>query len=48
MDYFDGELPLYYQREAATKAVNYLSGVKGVINNIKIKPETHDEMKKSS
>jgi osmotically-inducible protein OsmY len=40
----DGELPWYYQREAAKKAINYLSGVKGVTNNIKIKPETHDEI----
>lgn len=40
----DGELPWYYQREAAKSAVNYLSGVKGVTNNIKVKPDTHDEI----
>ncbi|MFZ1040861.1 MAG: BON domain-containing protein [Anaerolineales bacterium] len=42
----DGELPWNYQREAAKNAINYLSGVKGVTNNIKIKPETHDEIEK--
>ncbi len=38
----DGELQWNYQKEAAKSAVNYLSGVKGVINNIKIKSESHD------
>ncbi|MEO6883907.1 MAG: BON domain-containing protein [Bacteroidia bacterium] len=38
----EGELPWNYQREAAKNAVNYLSGVKGVTNNIKIKSESHD------
>jgi len=38
----DGELPWNYQKEAAKNAVNYLTGVKGVINNIKIKAESHD------
>jgi len=42
----DGELPWNYQREAAKNAVNYLSGVKGVINNIKVISETHDEIEK--
>jgi osmotically-inducible protein OsmY len=42
----DGELPWNYQREAAKNAVNYLSGVKGVTNNIKIKSEVHDEIEK--
>ena len=42
----DGEVPWNYQREAAKKAVTYLSGVKGVTNNIKIKSETHDEIEK--
>jgi osmotically-inducible protein OsmY len=40
----EGELHWNYQREAAKNAVNYLSGVKGVTNNIKIKSETHDEI----
>lgn len=38
----EGELPWNYQREAAKSAVNYLMGVKGVTNNIKIKSESHD------
>ena len=38
----EGELPWNYQREAAKSAVNYLIGVKGVTNNIKVKSETHD------
>lgn len=42
----DGELPWNYQKEAAKNAVNYLMGVKGVTNNIKIKSETHDSIEK--
>lgn len=42
----DGELPWNYQKEAASSAVNYLMGVKGVTNNIKIKAESHDTIEK--
>ena len=42
----EGELPWNYQKEAAKSAVNYLTGVKGVMNNIKIKSDTHDEIEK--
>lgn len=42
----EGELPWHYQKEAAKNAVNYLTGVKGVINNIKIKSETHNTIEK--
>jgi len=42
----EGELPWNYQKEAAKSAVHYLTGVKGVINNIKIKSETHDAIEK--
>ena len=38
----DGELHWNYQRESAKSAVNFLAGVKGVSNNIKIKSQTHD------
>jgi osmotically-inducible protein OsmY len=38
----EGELPWNYQRESAKNAVNYLTGVKGVTNNIKIKSDSHD------
>ena len=38
----EGELPWGYQRQAAKQAVNHLTGVKGVTNNIMIKSETHD------
>jgi osmotically-inducible protein OsmY len=37
-----GELYWNYQKNAAKNAINYLSGVKGVSNNIKIKSESHD------
>lgn len=42
----EGELPWNYQREDAKSAVHYLSGVKGVTNNIKIKSESHDAIEK--
>jgi len=42
----EGELPWNYQREAALSATKYLTGVKGVTNNIKIKSKTHDEIEK--
>lgn len=44
----DGELPWNYQREAAKSAVHYLSGVRGVTNNIKIKSESHDAIEKEA
>lgn len=43
----EGETHWNFQKEAAKNAVNYLSGVSGVSNNIKIKPETHDEIEKN-
>lgn len=42
----DGELPWNYQKEAAKTAVNYLTGVKGVTNNIHIKSESQDIIEK--
>ncbi len=42
----EGELAWNYQKDAAKSAVNYLMGVKGVTNNIKIKSETHDAIEK--
>ncbi len=42
----EGELPWNYQRETVKNAVNYLMGVKGVTNNIKIKSESHDTIEK--
>jgi osmotically-inducible protein OsmY len=42
----EGELPWNYQKEAAKTAVHYLTGVKGVSNNIKIKSESHDAIEK--
>jgi osmotically-inducible protein OsmY len=44
----EGELEWNYQREAAKKAIKNLSGVMGVINNIKIKSETHDAVEKKA
>jgi osmotically-inducible protein OsmY len=42
----EGELPWNYQKESAKNAVNYLMGVKGVTNNIKIKSDSHDAIEK--
>lgn len=42
----EGELPWNYQREAAKSAVNYLTGVRGVINEIKIKSESRNAIEK--
>jgi len=42
----EGELPWNFQKEAAKTAVNYLTGVKGVTNNIKIKSESQDAIEK--
>lgn len=41
-----GELPWNYQKDAAKHAVNFLTGVKGVFNNITIKSESHDAIEK--
>jgi osmotically-inducible protein OsmY len=42
----EGELPWNYQKESAKNAVNFLMGVKGVTNNIRIKSESHDAIEK--
>jgi len=42
----EGELSWNYQKEAAKNAINYLTGVKGVTNNITIKSESHDAIEK--
>lgn len=42
----EGELPWHYQKEEAARAVKHLTGVKGVISNIKIKSETDDPIQK--
>ncbi len=44
----EGELPWNYQKEAAKSAVNYLTGVKGVFNNITIKSDTQDAIEKEN
>jgi osmotically-inducible protein OsmY len=41
-----GELSWNYQKDAAKDAINYLSGVKGVTNNIMIKSESKDAIEK--
>lgn len=40
------ELPWNYQREAAKSTINYLQGVKGIANHIKIKSEVQDAIEK--
>ena len=42
----EGELQWNYQKEAVTKSVNNILGIKGVNNEITIKSETHDEIEK--
>ncbi len=42
----EGTLSWNYQKEAAKNGVNFLTGVKGVSNNIKIKSESHDAIEK--
>lgn len=44
----EGELNWNYQREAALSATKYLTGVKGVTNNIKLKPTAHDRIEKEA
>lgn len=41
-----GELPWNYQKEAAKNSVNNIDGVKGIINKIIMKSETHDAIEK--
>ncbi|MEO8086535.1 MAG: BON domain-containing protein [Bacteroidota bacterium] len=43
----EGELQWNYQKDAAKKAVENLTGVKGVSNNITLKSETKDAIEKS-
>ena len=42
----EGEVQWNYQREAAKKAVENLTGVKGVSNNLKIKTHAKDALEK--
>lgn len=42
--YLEGSLKWNYQRDAAERSVHDLTGVKGVINNITIKADSHDRL----
>jgi len=42
--YLEGDMRWNYQKDAADRAVQDLAGVKGVINNLKIKSESHDKL----
>jgi osmotically-inducible protein OsmY len=44
----EGELPWNYQKENTKNLINYLAGVKGVINSIKIKSENHNSIEKKA
>jgi osmotically-inducible protein OsmY len=44
----EGELDWNYQRDAAISATKYLTGVKGVTNNIKLKPTALDTIEKEA
>ncbi len=46
--YLDGTLDWNYQRESANMAMSNISGVKGVINNIKIKSELKNQIEKEA
>lgn len=41
----EGEVPWNYQKDAANRAVAYLTGVRGVSNHISIKSEVNDSIK---
>ncbi|MEI3789342.1 MULTISPECIES: BON domain-containing protein [unclassified Chryseobacterium] len=42
----EGELPWHYQKEEVERAVKYLTGVKGLIDKIKVKSELDDAIQK--
>lgn len=44
----EGQVTWNYQKEASTKSINHLTGVKGVTNRIKIKSEVQDEIEKKN
>ncbi|WP_291287488.1 BON domain-containing protein [Flavobacterium sp.] len=44
----EGQVTWNYQKEAVNKSINPLTGVKGVINRIKIKSEIQDEIEKKN
>lgn len=44
----EGDVPWYYQKEAAESAVKYLTGVKNVKNNIQVKSKLHDALEKKN
>lgn len=46
--YLNGTLDWNYQRESANMAVSNINGVKGIINNIKIKSELKDQIEKQT
>ncbi|HOS47100.1 MAG TPA: BON domain-containing protein [Bacteroidia bacterium] len=43
----DGEVNWNFERESAKKAISCLAGVKVVISNLRVKPESHDEVEKA-
>jgi osmotically-inducible protein OsmY len=44
----EGQVTWNYQKEAASKSISHLSGVKGVNSHIKIKSEIQDEIEKKN
>jgi osmotically-inducible protein OsmY len=40
----DGELPWYYQKVAVKNTVDFIGGVRGITNNITIRPDTNDSI----
>lgn len=44
----EGQVTWNYQKEAANKSINHLTGVKGVNNHIKIKSEIQNEIEKKN
>jgi len=44
----EGEVSWNYQKEAATKSISHLTGVKGVTNRVKIKSEVENEIEKKN
>lgn len=44
----EGQVPWNYQKDAAKNAIHYLTGVKGINNNIKIKSDVQEKIEKTN
>jgi osmotically-inducible protein OsmY len=44
----EGDLPWNYQKQAATAAIRPIEGIKAFTNDIRIQPESHDEIEQAA